>query len=164
MPVKLRIVMVWLMLRAKAVYGKSGHPALEYLAGSIRLAQGRNEEAVVIFSKAVEHFPSSRALAYGWIDALLAVAKYDQAHALIADYQSLYPGDPWFYQRAAKAYAQQDKMMASGEHYARLYEYGLAIEQMQIALKQPGNDFYLLSSIEARQRELEANTKSRVKK
>lgn len=156
------------LLQAKAVYGKTGHPALEYLAGSIRLAQGRNDDAIAIFGKGVEHFPSSRALAYGLIDAQTAAGKYDKAHALIADYQSLYPGDPWFYQRAAKAFAQQGKMMEShkalGEYYARLYENGLAIEQFQIALKQPGNDFYLLSSIEARLRELEGNAKPQQKK
>ncbi|SFN53000.1 Putative Zn-dependent protease, contains TPR repeats [Formivibrio citricus] len=153
--------------RAKTVYGRKGHPALEYLAGSIRLAQGRNDEALAVFGKGVENFPSSRALAYGLIDAQTAAGKYDKAHALIVDYQSLYAGDPWFYQRAAKAYAQQGRMMeshkAQGEYYARLYEYGLAIEQLQIALKQPGNDFYLLSSIEARLRELE-NIKPKTKK
>ena len=48
---------------------------------------------------------------------------------------------------------------AQGEYYARLQEYAPAIEQMRLALRQPDNDFYLLSSIEARLRELEALAK-----
>lgn len=156
------------LLQARVAFGREGHPAIEYLAGSIRLAQGRSVEAVALFSRAVEAFPASRALAYGLTDAQAAVGHFDQALAQVADYQSLYPGDPWFYQRAAKIYAQQGKLMeshkAQGEYYARMREYGLAIEQMQTALRQPGNDFYLLSSIEARLRDLEADNKSRKKK
>lgn len=159
----------WLaLLQAKATFGRKGHPALEYLAGSIRLGQGRHVEAIALFARAAEAFPSSRALAYGLIDAQAAAGHFDRALSQIADYQSLYPGDPLFYQRAAKIYALQGRSMeshkAQGEYYVRVREYGLAIEQMQTALKQPGNDFYLLSSIEARLRDLEADHKSRKKK
>lgn len=145
--------------QAKITLGKAGHPALEFLAGSIRLAQGRSDEAVAIFHKGAEHYPASRALVYGLIDALTATGKHDQALAEIADKQALYPGDAYFYQRAAKVYTHQGQAMqahkAQGEYYVRVLEYGPAIEQFRLALNQPGGDFYLLSSIEARLRELE---------
>lgn len=145
--------------QAKTALGKTGHPALEFLAGSIRLAQGRSAEAVGIFQKAADHYPSSRALVYGLIDAQTAAGQYDQALAEIADNQSLYPGDANFYQRAAKIYTRQGLAMqahkAQGEYYVRVQEYGPAMEQFRLALTQPGGDFYLLSSIEARLRELE---------
>lgn len=154
----------WVALQqAKTAFGKESHPALEFLAGSIRLAQGNNDAALAVFTQAVDQFPSARALAYGLIDALIAAGQLDRALVQIDDYQQLYPGDAYFYQREAKVYAKQNKPMAQykaqGEYYARVLEYGPAIEQMQMALKQPGNDFYLLSSIEARLRELEAKTK-----
>lgn len=150
----------WTQLQqAKKAFG-AGQAALEFLAGSIRLAQGKHSEALAIFSGGVEQFPSSRALAYGLVDAQFAAGQLDKALEQIDDYQQLYPGDAYFYQRAARIYARQGKLMqqykAQGEYYARLQEYNPAIEQLQMALKQPGNDFYLLSSIEARLRELQS--------
>lgn len=148
--------------QARAAY-KPGHAALEFLAGSIRLAQQRGDEALAIFDKAIGQFPSSRALVYGRIDALTSAGKLDRALAETLDAQSLYPGDAQFYQRAARIHTRLGQPMqahkAQGEYYARLQEYAPAIEQMRLALRQPGNDFYLLSSIEARLRELEALAK-----
>ncbi|MDR3412795.1 MAG: M48 family metalloprotease [Formivibrio sp.] len=145
--------------QAKSALGTAGHPALEFLAGSIRLAQGRSAEAVAIFQQAMGRFPASRALVYGLIDAQTAAAQYDKALAVITDSLSLYPGDANFYQRAARIYTKQGLPMqghkAQGEYYVRLQEYGPAIEQFKLALNQPGGDFYLLSSIEARLREIE---------
>ncbi|MGL4994719.1 MAG: hypothetical protein ACRC6G_00930, partial [Deefgea sp.] len=58
----------------------------------------------------------------------------------------------------ARVYAKKGDLMrqyqAQGEYYVRLQEYAPAFEQFDLALKQPGNDFYLLSSIEARIRQL----------
>lgn len=145
--------------QARVAWGKASHPALEFLAGNIRLAQGRNSEALAIFGKAVDLHPASRALVYGWIDALTAAGKYEAALALIADNQTMYPGDAEFYQRAARVHARQGRHMlahkALAEYYVRLQEHGPAIEQLRLALSQPGGDFYILSSIEARLRELE---------
>ena len=144
---------------AKASLGKAGHPALAFLAGSIRLAQGRNTEAQDIFAQSMALYPASRALVYGYIDALTASGLYDKAIATITDNQSLYPADASLYQRAAKVYSLQGMAMlahkAQAEYYIRVQEYGPAIEQLRLALNQSGGDFYLLSSIEARLRELE---------
>lgn len=145
--------------QAGTAYGKASHPALEFLAGSIRLAQGRNDEALSIFTRAANQHPASRALLYGLIDALSAAGQHDKALVEIADNQLLYPGDAYLYQRAAKVYFQKGLQMqghkAQAEYYVRLQEYGPAIEQLRLALNQPGGDFYLLSSVEARLRELE---------
>lgn len=150
----------WQMLQqARQSFDKSGHPALEFLAGNIRLAQRQYDQAQSIFTQALALHPASRALVYGLIDALTVEGSHDQALAQIADYQSLYPGDAYLYQRAANVYAKQGKLMqahkAQAEYYVRLREYDSAIEQLRLALKQGGGDFYLLSSIEARLRELE---------
>lgn len=147
------------LLQARQVSGQNGHPALEFLAGSIRLAQGRHDEAVSIFSRAAGQHTSSRALVYGLIDALTAAGMLDKALAEVADSQLLYPGDAYLYQRAARLHDLKGQRMqahkAQAEYYVRLQEYGPAIEQLRLALNQPGGDFYLLSSIEARLRELE---------
>jgi len=134
------------------------HPALEYLAGSILLAQGRHDEALKAFAQASQRFPSSRALVYGEIDAMIAAGQPNAALAQILEARQLYASDPWLFQREAIVHGQQNQLMAQhkaqGEYYAALHEYRAAIEQLEIALRQPGNDFYLLSGIEARLREL----------
>jgi predicted Zn-dependent protease len=43
---------------------------------------------------------------------------------------------------------------ATGEAYARMGNYRGAVEQMQIALKSGDGDFYQMSAVEARLREL----------
>lgn len=150
------------MLEAKASLnkGKAGktHPMLEFLAGSIKIGQGKFAEAEQIFEEATLQFPASRALVYGLIDAQIAGNDLAAAQANINDALELYPSDAWLYQRMAKMYAKKGDLMrqyqAQGEYYIRLQEYAPAFEQFDLALKQPGDDFYLLSTIEARIRQL----------
>lgn len=151
--------------KAKDVFGasKKSHPALEYLAGSILLAQGRNAEAVKLLSDASLRYPASRALLYGLIDAQIEAGQFTQAKSGLDDALSLYASDAQLYQRAAKLYAKQGKLVQQyqmqGEYYLRLKEYTSALEQFNLALRQPNPDFYLQSGIEARIREIEASTK-----
>lgn len=147
------------LAEAHKAYGLyRSHPALEYLAGNILLAQERHEEALKAFAEAGRRFPSSRALIYGKIDAMIFAGKLETALSEILETRQLYAGDPWLFQREAMIFGQQGKPMAQhkaqAEYYAALHEYRAAIEQLEIALRQPGNDFYLLSGIEARLREL----------
>ncbi|MBE9610158.1 M48 family metalloprotease [Chitinilyticum piscinae] len=150
--------------KARSVFGGKSHPALEYLGGQILQGQGRNTEAVALLKAAAAQFVGSRALTYGTIDALTAAGQLPAAQALVDDSLSLYPGDAWLYLRAARVYGLQDKRMqkhkAMGEYYVRLQEYAPALEQFQLALQQPGDDFYLLSAIEARIRDLESMRKN----
>ncbi len=150
----------------KGMGGKS-HPTLEFLAGSIKIGQGQFTQAEEIFNAATLRFPASRALVHGLIDAQIAGNNLAAAQASILDALQLYPSDAWLYQRMAKMYAQKGDLMrqyqAQGEYYVRLQEYAPAFEQFDLALKQPGNDFYLLSSIEARIRQLREMQKSTTK-
>ena len=66
--------------------------------------------------------------------------------------------DAW---RGRAEQADADFVVALSE--LRLIKDAYEIEQLRLALRQPGNDFYLLSSIEARLRELE-NIKPKTKK
>ncbi|TJZ75661.1 M48 family metalloprotease [Chitiniphilus eburneus] len=152
---------------ARTAYGRA-HPALEYLQGQLLLAQGRPVEAAAQLKQAAQRFPGSRALVYGEIDARLAAGQLNDALALTHDAQELYPSDAELYQREAKAYQglgnAQRQHAAQAEYYVRLLEYTAAIEQLQIAQRQPGDDFYLLSRIEARLRELQQDDESQRRK
>ncbi|MDR3428039.1 M48 family metalloprotease [Silvimonas sp.] len=145
------------LLRVREVYGKpESHPVLEYLAGSIRLEQQKYDDALTLFRDAERHFPASRALIYGEVDALTRARRYDEALAAI---QTAGVMDAALYQRQAKIYEAtgqaQRQHMAQGEYYAFQHEYTAAIEQFQIAQRQPGADFYQLSGIDARLKELQ---------
>jgi predicted Zn-dependent protease len=156
------------LLKAKEVYGagKKSHPSLEYLAGQIRLGQGRNAEAVKILADASVRYSASRGLMYGLIDAQIEAGLFAEAQAGLDDALSLYASDAQLYQRAAKLYAKQGltarQHQMQGEYYLRLKEYTSALEQFNLALRQPNVDFYLQSGVEARIREIESlDTKSK---
>lgn len=144
---------------ARKVYAyKDPQPIFDILAGRIQLVKGQTTDAIATFRKAKLQSPNNQPVLYGLIDALAAAKKYDEALHLMGDGLGVSIGDAELYQRAAKIYAAQGRLMeqykAQGEYYAQLREYPAAIEQMEMALKQPGNDFYLLSGIEARLAEL----------
>jgi predicted Zn-dependent protease len=143
--------------KAKQALGK-GHSALEYLAGTIRMAQKRPADALQIFKEASKRFPASRALVYGEIDALIANKQLDDALSSSQYAIELYPSDAYLYQRVAKIQGARGDAVrehqAQAEYYSRLGEYTAAIEQLQQAQNSGGGDFYLLSAIEARLKEL----------
>lgn len=146
------------LAEARTALGRP-HAALEYLNGQLLLAQGKPVEAATQLRAAAQRFTGSRGLVYGEIDALIAARQLDPALKLTLSSQELYPSDAELYQREARIYEAkgeaQRQHKAQAEYYILLLEYGAAIEQLQIAQRQPGNDFYLLSAIDARLRELQ---------
>jgi predicted Zn-dependent protease len=70
----------------------------------------------------------------------------------------LQPDEGRLYQLQAQAYAAQGNRLlqhrAQGEAFARSGQLGAAMEQFQLALKSGQGDFYQMSAIEARLREL----------
>ena len=77
---------------------------------------------------------------------------------LILSKQGLYPEDAYLYDLLAKAYSMQNKSLLShqalSEAYYRKYDLKRAIEQMDLAAKANDGDFYQLSIVEARLKEL----------
>ncbi|KAF0812572.1 Beta-barrel assembly-enhancing protease [Andreprevotia sp. IGB-42] len=135
------------------------HPALESLEGQILVAEGKFDEALASYARATVAFPEYHALRYGQIDALLDAGKLDQALKATQESQLVYPGDAYFYQREARIHAKAGRVLqqyrAQGEYFARLNEFSAAIEQLQMAQRQSGGDFYTMSGLEARLRELQ---------
>ncbi|WP_255987927.1 M48 family metalloprotease [Chitinolyticbacter albus] len=154
------------LTEARSALGRP-HAALEYLNGQLLLAQGKPAEAASQLRAAAQRFTGSRGLVYGEIDAMIAARQLDAALKLTINSQELYPSDAELYQREARIYEAkgeaQRQHKAQAEYYILLLEYGPAIEQLQIAQRQPGNDFYLLSAIDARLRELQEATAKQAK-
>jgi len=88
----------------------------------------------------------------------VAARRPEPALAVISQRRQTLSEDPKLYLLEGEAYAMQGKRLAqhraTGEAYARMGNIRGAIEQMQIALKSGDGDFYQMSSLEARLREL----------
>lgn len=134
------------------------HAMLDSLQARILVAQNKIQEAETFYTQALQRFPDSRAMAYGFAEHYIALKQMDKAIALIKDKQRKYPEDAYFYDLLAKCYTSKNKQLLShqalGEAYVRKYNIPLAIDQMEIAVKANDGDFYENSIVEARLRQL----------
>lgn len=121
-------------------------------------AAGETGRALRCYEEARRSYPGYRALFYGHAEQLLRTGQPAVALKLIDARLLTYPDDPRLYRLQAQAHAAQGNGLlrhrAQGEAYARTGQLGAAVEQFQIALKAGGGDFFQMSAIEARLREL----------
>ena len=150
-------------LKANAVK----HPFIENLAARIEVARNNPQAAAAQYAKGLALFPDHRSLIYGYAEHYLATNQADKALKLIAEKQSLFPADAYFYDMMAKAYAAKGKdllrFQAQGEAYFRRYNLNRAVEQFDFAVKAKDGNFYEHSIVDARLKELrrlQANEKT----
>ncbi|MDP3087966.1 MAG: M48 family metalloprotease [Methylotenera sp.] len=134
------------------------HAMIENLNARLQVAKNNPQQAAKQYLEALKIYPDNRALIYGYADHFLAVKQLDSAIKLVKEKRNLYPYDAFFYDVLAKAYAMQNKILlshqAQGEAYFRKYDLARAIEQMELAAKANDGDFYQISIVEARLKEL----------
>jgi len=146
--------------REYALLRKAGRtsPMIERLGCEIRTAVGPGAAAAQCYQDALKAYPHHRALTYGYIDMLLAERKPQAALQVVEDRLRSYTDDYRLYLRQSEAYALLGKNYAQhralGEAYYRMGNLPGAIEQFQIAAKSGDGDFYQMSAVEARLREL----------
>lgn len=135
-------------------------PIVATLAGQLKTATGDSAGALEHYRQAAKNHPSYRALVYDYADALLQARRGSDALALVNDQLQLYSSDSQLYLLQARSYAALDRKLlqhkAQAEAYVRLGSIPAAIDQLQIALRSGDGDFYQMSSVEARLRELRA--------
>ena len=134
------------------------HPMVDTLGCRIQQAGGDTEGALGCYRDALRTHPQHRALTYDYAQLLLQSRRPEPALAVISQRMQTLSDDPRLYLLQGEAYAMQGKRLAqhrsTGEAYARMGNVRGAIEQMTIALKSGDGDFYQMSAIEARLREL----------
>jgi predicted Zn-dependent protease len=134
------------------------HPMLDSLKASILIAQNKTQEALELYSSALKLFPKSRGLIYGNAETLLSLNRSQEALTFLEKGQHEYPDDDHLYELQSQAYTQQGKNLlrhrAQGEAYYRAYDVPGAVEQMELAVKAGDGDFYQLSIVEARLKQL----------
>jgi predicted Zn-dependent protease len=157
------------LLRAKDVAGaqremntlkalKLSSAMVPGLAAEIRAAAGDLPAAQAIYRDALQRFPQSKALVYGYADALYAGQQYESALKFIESQLQLYSSDFKLYGLQAKTYAALGKRLpqhrAQSEFYALQGQLSEAIEQLILAQRATDGSFYDQSVVDARMREL----------
>lgn len=135
-----------------------GKPALLVeLSAQIAGKNKQYQQQQQIYEQGLMRFPSSELLRYGQIDALLNSGESQRARQLIQKYLNANSRSPALYQRLALTYGDQDALHANGALGDAFYFQGLyqaALQQYEEALKDPREDFYKRSQIEARMKEI----------
>jgi predicted Zn-dependent protease len=133
-------------------------PMLETLDANVRLARGDTAGALAVLKEAIARFPQRKPLVYAYAGALVRAGRHEDAGAYLAEQLRLYPRDERLLELRAKAYAALGKRFlqhqAQAEVYAQRGSLHAAIEQLQLARSAGDGDFYQLSVVDARLREL----------
>src|SRR5205085_5668208 len=138
----------------------TGGAMIETLDARIKQALKQPDAAVKVLSAARGRYAHSRAVLYAYIDALQQAGQNEAALANLAEPMRLYPRDALLHQLQAKGYAAIGKRLlqhqAQAEVYALQGSLPAAIEQLQLARSAGDGDFYQLSVVDARLKELRA--------
>jgi predicted Zn-dependent protease len=136
----------------------ASHPAFEALAAAIRADQGRNDEALAIYRAALKASPGYRTLVYGDLDLLLQTGHVKEALADLEERLRATQDDSRLYELQARGFEASGRRLsqhrAQAEAAYRRGNLAAAVEQLEIAVKSRGNDFYEVSSAESRLREM----------
>ena len=135
-------------------------PMVETLAARIRLELGAPAAALAILQAALARYPHRRPILYAMLGTLQDQGRHDQVLATLAEPLRLYPRDPKLHEARAKAYAGQGKRLLQHQAQAEFYllqgSLPAAIEQLQLAQSSGDGNFYDLSVVDARLKELRA--------
>jgi predicted Zn-dependent protease len=136
----------------------TSHPAFELLAGQIKADQRRDDEALAIYRAAIKASPSYRALVYGYLEELLQSGHANEALNDLNERLRTMQEDSKLYELQARAFEATGRGIsqhrAQAEAAYRRGNLPAAVEQLELAVKARGTDFYELSSAEARLREM----------
>jgi predicted Zn-dependent protease len=137
--------------------GASG-PMIETLAARVKLGLGDREGAAALLAKARERYPYSRPVLYAHAAALLDAGRNQDVSALLVEAVRTYPHDPRLLTLQSRVYAALGKRLLQHQAQAEVYlmqgSLPAAIEQLQLARAAGDGDFYQLSVIDARLKEL----------
>ncbi|MFU0841899.1 MAG: Peptidase-M48 domain-containing protein [Burkholderia sp.] len=123
-------------------------------------AKNRTEQnaAVAAAKKAMETFPLSQATTENYIDMLYAQNRHQELINFLRNGTALSTDDPDYHALLARSYEKLGKKslqyMHTGEMYALMGATEAAVYQYSLAQKAADGDFYTMSEIDARLREL----------
>ena len=146
------------MKRVRAAGGAG--PMVENLDARIRQAHGDHAGAAQLLAQARSRFPRSLPLVYSHVDALQQLRRDDEAVKMLSEAIRSHPRDASLRALQAKSYAALGRRLlqhqAQAEAYALQGSLPAAIEQLELARAAGDGDFYQLSVVDARLKELRA--------
>ena len=140
----------------------NGVAMVEKLYAQARFANARTpqerDEAVQFARDTTNRFPISRLIALNYVEILNFSSKHEDAVTFLRDQLAISHSEPKYYELLARSYGALNKQtlahQATGELYALMGAMPAAIEQFQLARKAADADFYVLSEVDARLRQL----------
>ena len=135
-------------------------PMVDTLAARVRLELGDKAGALAILKAALARYPHRRPVLYALLGTLQDQGRYEEVLATLVETLRLYPRDPKLHEARARAYAGQGKRLLQHQAQAEFYilqgSLPAAIEQLQLAQSSGDGNFYDLSVVDARLKELRA--------
>ena len=140
---------------------------LDKLVAEARFAAARNdgerEDALKLAQDVATRYPLSGVAAHHYIDMMLKTNRYQDAIGYLRNQHAITRGQPVYYSLLGRAYEALDRRsqhhQAVAEMYALFGALNPAIQQLELARRANDGDFYTMSEIDARQRELRAQFK-----
>ncbi len=133
-------------------------PMIATLDARIRQARGDDAGAATVLEQAMAHFAHRKPVLYAYIGLLHKEGRYAEARDLIGGELKLYPKDVRLHALYAKTYAALGKKLLQHQAQAEVYvlqgSYPAAIEQLMLARSAGDGEFYQVSIVEARLKEL----------
>lgn len=144
------------------------NPMLETLAARVKLASGDRAGAIAILTAARTQYPDNLGVSFDYADALLSSGRAQEALKVLVQLIKETPHDPRLREMQARAYSQLGKRAEQHRALAEMYllKGGLpaAIEQLRLAQQAGDADFYTLSAVDARLRELQRQYSSELRR
>jgi len=137
---------------------KVSSPMISGLAAEIASKAGDPSAAQAIYRDALQRFPQSRSLVYGYAESLYADKQFEKALLYLDSQLQINFSDFKLYGLQAKTYAAMGKRLQQLRSQAEFYylqgQLGQAVEQLQFAQQETDGNFYEQSVVDARLREL----------
>lgn len=131
---------------------------VDRLLAEARLARGEIDDGLALYRDLMARYPLNYALAYGYGNALLANRRYQESLGFARERLTNYPQDVRLYRLQAESHAALGQRALQHRSLAEVYalqgQTGAAVEQLQLAQQAGDANFYDLSAIDARLREL----------
>ncbi len=160
-----RYGLIYALLRAKSFVAaqrelpalqrlKPVSPMIPGLLAELSVAMGDLPSAQAIYRDAMQRYPQSKSLRYGYAEALYTGRQIDQALRFFEQQQQSYAMDDRLYALQAKCYAAAGQRLlqyrAQAESYALQGRLAEAVEQLQLAQRAADANFYEQSAVDAR--------------
>jgi beta-barrel assembly-enhancing protease len=145
-------------IRKRLPGGNGTHPMVEQLAIEAKLKANQTTQALTRATTARAQFPQSRALSQTYAKTLLLADKAEDARKYLEEQAVLTKGDQATWELLAKTYESLGLRAlahsAAAQRYTLLGSNREALNQLELAQKAGGLDFYAASQIDAKVRDL----------